>query len=174
MRIAIACDHAAVAHKQAVIARLTALGHQVEDFGTNSTDSCDYSDHGYPAVRSVANGTNERGILICGTGIGMSIAANKVPGIRCALIHNLFTAEVTAAHNKPQVIAFGARVVDATTPENQLGQRPRHLSDATHHTRRIKHDKVTHGLSTTHRIALTDKAGTPEYKQIQTMQINPW
>jgi ribose 5-phosphate isomerase B len=113
MRIAIACDHAAVAHKQAVIARLTALGHQVEDFGTNSTDSCDYSDHGYPAVRSVAKGTNERGILICGTGIGMSIAANKVPGIRCALIHNLFTAEMTAAHNKPQVIAFGARIVDA-------------------------------------------------------------
>jgi ribose 5-phosphate isomerase B len=113
MRIAIACDHAAVAHKQAVIARLTALGHQVDDFGTNSADSCDYSDHGYPAARSVADGTNERGILICGTGIGMSIAANKVPGIRCALVHNLFTAEVTAAHNKPQVLAFGARIVDA-------------------------------------------------------------
>ncbi len=112
MRIAIACDHAGVAHKNAVIARLIALGHQVEDFGTSSTSSCDYSDHGYPAVRSVANGSNERGILICGTGIGMSIAANKVAGIRCALVHNLFTAQITAAHNKPQVLAFGARIVD--------------------------------------------------------------
>lgn len=112
MRIAIACDHAGVAHKNAVIARLTALGHQVEDFGTSSGTSCDYADHGYPAVRSVASGSNERGILICGTGIGMSIVANKVPGIRCALVHNLFTAEMTAAHNKPQILAFGARIVD--------------------------------------------------------------
>jgi ribose 5-phosphate isomerase B len=112
MRIAIACDHAAVGHKNAVLAHLTSLGHEVEDFGTSTESSCDYTDHGYPAVRSVANGANERAILICGTGIGMSIAANKVPGIRCALVHNLFTAQMTAAHNKPQVLAFGARVVD--------------------------------------------------------------
>jgi ribose 5-phosphate isomerase B len=112
MRIAIACDHAAVGHKNVVLAHLKSLGHEVEDFGTSTEASCDYPDHGYPAVRSVANGTNERAILICGTGIGMSIAANKVPGIRCALVHNLFTAQMTAAHNKPQVLAFGARVVD--------------------------------------------------------------
>jgi len=112
MRIAIACDHSAVAHKNAVIARLKALGHQIEDFGTSTDAACDYADHGYPAVRSVANGSNERCVLICGTGIGMSIAANKVAGIRCALVHNLFTAQMTAAHNKPQVLAFGARIVD--------------------------------------------------------------
>jgi ribose 5-phosphate isomerase B len=115
MRIAIACDHAALAHKRAVIAHLTSLGHQVQDFGTDSDAPCDYPDYGLPAARSVASGANERGILICGTGIGMSIAANKVPGIRCALIHNLFTASTTAAHNNPQMIAFGARIVDIPT-----------------------------------------------------------
>ncbi len=115
MRIAIACDHAALAHKRAVIAHLTALGHPVQDFGTDSEASCDYPDYGLPATRSVASGANDRGILICGTGIGMSIVANKVPGIRCALIHDLFTASITAAHNNPQVIAFGARIVDIPT-----------------------------------------------------------
>ena len=115
MRIAIACDHAAVAHKRAVIAHLQSAGHTVEDFGTDSDASCDYPDHGYPAVRSVAEGRNQRGILICGTGIGMSIAANKVPGIRCALVHSVETARITAAHNDPQVLAIGARIVDAAT-----------------------------------------------------------
>jgi ribose 5-phosphate isomerase B len=115
MRIAIAADHAAVAHKRAVIAHLQAAGHTVEDFGTDSDASCDYPDHGVPAARSVAEGRNERGILICGTGIGMSIAANKVHGIRCALVHSVDTARITAAHNNPQMIALGARIVDAPT-----------------------------------------------------------
>lgn len=115
MRIAIACDHAAVAHKKAVIAHLEATGHTVEDFGTNTDASCDYADYAYPATRSVASGRNQRGILICGTGIGMSIAANKVPGIRCALVHSIDTARTTAAHNLPQVLAYGARIVDAAT-----------------------------------------------------------
>lgn len=115
MRIAIACDHAAVAHKKTVIAHLEAAGHTIEDFGTNTDASCDYADHGYPAVRSVASSRNARGILICGTGIGMSIAANKVLGIRCALVHSVETARITAAHNNPQVLALGARIVDAAT-----------------------------------------------------------
>jgi ribose 5-phosphate isomerase B len=115
MRIAIACDHAAVAHKLAVIAHLQAAGHTVEDFGTHSDASVDYSDYGLPATISVAEGRNERGILICGTGIGMSIAANKVPGIRCALVHSVALAQTTAGHNRPQVLAFGARIVDIAT-----------------------------------------------------------
>ncbi len=115
MRIAIAADHAALAHKQAVTDHLRAAGHVVEDFGTRTEASCDYPDYGYPATRSVAEGKNERGILICGTGIGMSIAANKVHGIRCALVHSIETARITAAHNAPQVLAFGARIVDIPT-----------------------------------------------------------
>ena len=115
MRIAIACDHSAVAHKRAITAHLAALGHEVEDFGTDSEASCDFPDFGGPASRSVAAGRNARGVLICGTGIGMSIVANKVPGIRCALVHSVDTARTTAAHNAPQVLALGARIVDPPT-----------------------------------------------------------
>ncbi len=115
MRIAIASDHAAVDHKAAITAWLVAQGHTVQDFGTNSGASCDYPDHGLPATVAVAEGRADRGILVCGTGIGMSIAANKVKGIRCALVHSVDTARTTAAHNNPQVIALGARIVDAAT-----------------------------------------------------------
>lgn len=115
MKIAIACDHAGLAHKRAVCDRLRALGHEPVDFGTASEASCDYPDHAYPAVKAVADGACQRGVLICGTGIGMSIVANKVPGIRCALVHSVDTARTTAAHNDPQVLALGARIVDAAT-----------------------------------------------------------
>jgi len=112
MRIALACDHAAVGHKQALAAALHGWGHAVEDFGTDSGASCDYPDYGYPAVLAVAEGRADRAVLICGTGIGMSIVANKVPGIRCALVHSVEIARITAAHNNPQVLAMGARIVD--------------------------------------------------------------
>lgn len=115
MNIAIACDHAAVAHKRAIAERLRALGHQVQDFGTDSDASCDYPDHGHPAACAVADGRCQRGVLICGTGIGMSIVANKVPGIRCALVDSVELARTTAAHNNPQVLALGARIVDIPT-----------------------------------------------------------
>ena len=115
MRIAIACDHAGPAHKAAITAMLVQRGHVVRDFGTDSTASCDYADLGGPAAQAVASGDCERGVLICGTGIGMSMVANKIPGIRCALAHSIDTARTTAAHNKPQVLAMGARIVDAAT-----------------------------------------------------------
>ena len=115
MRIALASDHAGLAHKRAIIARLEALGHTVDDFGTDTPSACDYADFGIPAAEAVANGLNSRAVLICGTGIGMCIAANKVPGIRCALVHSVETATITAAHNNPQVLAMGARIVDAAT-----------------------------------------------------------
>ncbi|MFM2092853.1 MAG: ribose 5-phosphate isomerase [Planctomycetota bacterium] len=115
MRIAIAVDHAAVEHKRAVIAHLQAQGHTVADFGTDSSASCDYPDHGLPACVAVAKGECQRGILICGTGIGMSIAANKVPGIRCGLAHSVDTARLAANHNNAQVLALGARIVDIPT-----------------------------------------------------------
>ena len=115
MRLALACDHAALGHKVAIAEALRGWGHEVVDFGTDSTASCDYPDHGRPAAEAVASGRCDRGILVCGTGIGMSIVANKVPGIRCALIHSLETARITAAHNAPQMIALGARIVDIPT-----------------------------------------------------------
>jgi ribose 5-phosphate isomerase B len=115
MRIAIAADHAAVDHKRAVADHLRGLGHEVVDFGTDSAASCDYPDHGIPACVAVAKGECHRGILICGTGIGMSIAANKVPGIRCGLAHSVDTARLAANHNNAQVLALGARIVDAAT-----------------------------------------------------------
>lgn len=115
MRIAIAADHSAVEHKRAVAAHLRGLGHEVVDFGTDSAASCDYPDYGIPAAQAVASGDCAKGVLICGTGIGMSIAANKVHGIRCALVHSLDTARLAANHNNAQILALGARIVDVPT-----------------------------------------------------------
>ncbi len=111
MRISLACDHGALALKQAVRAHLEALGHTVVDFGTNTLDSCDYADFGIPAAQAVANGDCERGILLCTTGIGMSMSANKVRGIRCALLSDLMSARLTRQHNDANVIAMGAAVI---------------------------------------------------------------
>lgn len=86
MKISLACDHGGLSLKLAVKQHLEALGHQVEDFGTHTRDSCDYSDFAAPAAQAVAKGQCERGIVICTTGIGVSITANKVKGIRCALL----------------------------------------------------------------------------------------
>ena len=115
MRIAIATDHAAVGHTRAVAARLRALGHEVVDFGTDRESPCDYPDHAIPAAEAVATGACARGVLLCGSGIGMSIAANKVAGVRCALAHSVATAKLAASHNHANVLALGARIVDEAT-----------------------------------------------------------
>lgn len=111
MKISLACDHGAFALKQAVAAHLAALGHEVVDFGTDSLASCDYSDFGAPAARAVASGECERGIVLCTTGIGMSMTANKVRGIRCALLSDLMSARLTRQHNDANMMALGAAVV---------------------------------------------------------------
>ena len=111
MKISLACDHGGLSLKLAVKQHLEALGHQVEDFGTHTRDSCDYSDFAAPAAQAVAKGQCERGIVICGTGIGISIAANKVPGIRAALCGDCFSAQATREHNDANILAMGARVV---------------------------------------------------------------
>ena len=115
MNIAVVGDHSAVGHTRAIIAHLRQAGHQVEDFGTTSEASCDYPDLAGTACESVANGRNERVVLVCGTGIGVSIVANKVPGIRCALVHNEATAQLARQHNNAQALALGARIVDVPT-----------------------------------------------------------
>lgn len=108
--IALACDHGAYALKEAVKAHLLEKGYEVKDFGTNSTESCDYPDFAGPAALSVASGECEKGIVLCTTGIGVCITANKVRGIRCALLHDLLSAKMTRQHNDTNMMALGAGV----------------------------------------------------------------
>ena len=108
MKIAIACDHGALALKNTIIVHLQKQGHQVSNFGTDTLDSCDYPDFAGAAARAVANGECDRGIVLCSTGIGVSIAANKVPGVRCALLHDLMSARLTREHNDTNMMALGA------------------------------------------------------------------
>ena len=114
MKIAIACDHGALALKNSIIAHLEKQGHQVVNYGTNTLDSCDYPDLVKPAATAVANGECERGIVLCSTGIGVSIAANKVKGIRCALLHDLMSARLTREHNDTNMMALGAFITGET------------------------------------------------------------
>ncbi len=109
--IAIGSDHGGFELKQKVIAHLKEQGKEVKDFGTYSLDSCDYPDYGRAVGAAVASGQCEKGIVICTTGIGISITANKVPGIRCALCHNTTTARLTREHNDANVLAIGAAMV---------------------------------------------------------------
>ena len=111
MKIAIACDHGALGLKAAVKNYLLENGHEVLDFGTNTLDSCDYPDYVAPAAKAVAAGECERGIVLCSTGIGVSIAANKVKGIRCALLSDLMSARLTREHNDTNMMAMGAFIV---------------------------------------------------------------
>ena len=111
MKIAIACDHGGLNMKAAVKSFLTKLGHEYVDFGTDSTESCDYPDFALPAAEAVASGECERGIVICSSGIGVSIVANKVPGIRCAHCHDVYCAKYTRYHNDANMIAFGEKVI---------------------------------------------------------------
>ena len=109
--IAIGSDRGGFELKQKVIAHLKEQGKEVKDFGTYSLDSCDYPDYGRAVGEAVASGQCEKGIVICTTGIGISITANKVPGIRCALCHNTTTARLTREHNDANVLAIGAAMV---------------------------------------------------------------
>lgn len=111
MKIAMACDHGAFEYKEELKAMICAMGHEVEDFGCYDTSSVDYPDMIAPAVKSVAEGKNERGIILCGTGIGVSITANKIDGIRCALCSDCFSAKATREHNDSNVLAMGQRVI---------------------------------------------------------------
>lgn len=109
--IAIGCDHAAVALKKAIVDHLQKNGFEVKDFGCYGTDSVDYPDYALKVSEAVAGGECEKGILICGTGIGMCIAANKVKGIRCAHCSDTFSAKATRMHNDANVLAMGERVI---------------------------------------------------------------
>ena len=111
MKIAIGCDHGALALKNKVVSHLEKRGFEVKDFGTYTLDSCDYPDFAGAAAKAVASGECSRGIVLCTTGIGVSIAANKVKGIRCALLSDLMSARLTREHNDTYMMAIGAAVV---------------------------------------------------------------
>ena len=108
MKIALACDHGGYAMKEELKGWLTELGHEYEDFGCYSTESCDYPEFAAAAARAVAGGKCERGILVCTTGIGISIAANKIKGIRCAHCADCLEARLTREHNDANMMAIGA------------------------------------------------------------------
>jgi len=119
--IALACDHGGFELMRVVKSHLDSIGCAYEDFGTYTADSCDYPEFAVRAARAVANCECDKGILICGTGIGMAIAANKVPGIRAAVCFDLFTAGMARSHNDANVLTLGARVIDAALALNIIG-----------------------------------------------------
>ena len=110
MKIAIGCDHGALDLKNKMVAHLLEKGYEVKDFGTHTLDSCDYPDYAEYVARSVAAGECDKGIVMCTTGIGVSISANKVDGIRCALLSDIMSARMTREHNDTNVMALGAAV----------------------------------------------------------------
>ena len=111
MKISVACDHGALDLKNAVKDHLTAKGIEVVDFGCHTLESCDYPDMIAPAAQAVASGECDKGIVLCTTGIGASITANKVKGIRCALLSDVLSARMTRLHNDTNVMALGAGIV---------------------------------------------------------------
>lgn len=141
MKIALGCDHGGYELKQYIIQVLEKLGHTCEDFGCTSLDSCDYPDFGAAAARAVAEGKCDRGIVICTTGIGISIAANKVHGIRCALCGDLFSAEMTRRHNNANMLALGAFLTPAPLAKRIIDVFLNTEFEGGRHQRRI--DKIT-------------------------------
>ncbi len=111
MKLSIGCDHGALALKNKVADHLRAQGHEVVDFGTHTPDSCDYPEFAAAAAKAVASGECEKGIVLCTTGIGVSISANKIDGVRCALLSDPWSARMTRLHNDTNMMALGAGVV---------------------------------------------------------------
>ena len=111
MKIGIGNDHSAVEMKQEITEYLKELGHEVVNYGTDSNESCDYPEYGEKVGRAVVSGEVEKGILICGTGFGISLAANKVKGVRAVVCSEPYTAKLSRMHNDANILAFGARVV---------------------------------------------------------------
>ena len=111
MKISIGSDHGGYQLKTEIKNHLLAQGHQVVDFGTNSNDSCDYPDFAYAAATALSKGEVDFGVVVCTTGMGVSMVANKVKGVRCALCHNENCAEMTRRHNDANMIAFGQKYV---------------------------------------------------------------
>ncbi|MGI5824365.1 MAG: ribose 5-phosphate isomerase B [Bacillota bacterium] len=141
MKIAIGSDHAGFGLKEVIKKHLEELGYEYKDFGTFDESSVDYPDYAFYVGKAVQSGEYERGILVCGTGIGMSITANKISGIRCALCHDVFSAKATRQHNDSNVLAMGARVIGNTLALKVLDAWLEAEFEGGRHARRV--DKIS-------------------------------
>ena len=142
MKIALACDHGGLALKNAIAKYLLENGYETADFGTTTENSCDYPDFALLAAEAVAGGKCDRGIFVCTTGIGISIAANKVPGIRCALCTDATCARLTREHNNANVLALGGGIVGVNLALDIVKTfLETEFSELEKHQRRI--DKIT-------------------------------
>lgn len=137
MKISLGCDHGGYVLMQDVKAHLTELGIEYKDCGTYSTESCDYPDFGIAAARAVSEGECELGIVICTTGIGISMAANKVHGVRAALCSDCYSAEMTRRHNDANVLALGANVVGKGLALKIVDTFLNHSFEGGRHARRV-------------------------------------
>jgi ribose 5-phosphate isomerase B len=138
MRIAVGCDHAGFPLKATVVAMLRELGHSVEDVGTHSTDAVDYPDYARAIAVAVTSGRCDRGIVICGSGVGASVAASKVPGIRAAMCHDTFSARQGVEDDDMNVLSIGARVIGPALAAEVVGAFVRaKFSGAERHARRL-------------------------------------
>ncbi len=143
MKISLACDHGAYELKERLKAHMAEQGHEVLDQGTYGPESCDYPDFGRAAARLVSDGTCDRGVVLCTTGIGMSMVANKVEGVRCALCHEPLSAEMTRRHNDANVLAMGAGMVGPELARRILDVFLTTPFDGGRHQRRV--DKMMEG-----------------------------
>lgn len=141
MKVILTADHAGMTIRKEVIDLLEEMNIQYEDAGCKGTDSVDYPDYALPAAERVASGEFDRGIFICGTGIGMSISANKVKGIRCALTHDVFSAKATRQHNDSNVLALGERVIGPGLAREIAKTWLKTEFDGGRHAKRV--DKIT-------------------------------
>ena len=141
MHIAIGNDHAGIERKKAILDTLQSKGHTFVDCGTNSSESCDYPDYAHKVCVAVQDESAELGILICGTGIGMSIAANKYVGIRAALVQDIDSAKATRKHNNSNILCLGARVINTQTTIDILIAWLETSFEGGRHQRRI--DKIS-------------------------------
>ena len=141
MKVAVANDHGGYCLRKTVFNYLKENNIDYIDFGTDSDASVDYPDYAKKVAYAVRDGVADAGILICGTGIGIGIAANKVKGIRCAIVHDRFTAEMTKRHNNANIIAFGGRVVDEKTTKEILDGYFNSTFEGGRHQLRV--DKIT-------------------------------
>jgi ribose 5-phosphate isomerase B len=141
LKIAVASDHGGFEYKEKLLPFINEMGHETEDFGTADEKSVDYPDFAFALCEKVASGEFDRGILICGTGIGMSIAANKVKGIRCALCSESFSAKLSREHNDANVLALGGRTVGLEIAKEIISVWLKTEFLAGRHQRRV--DKIT-------------------------------
>jgi len=146
MKIAIGADHAGYFLKEELRAELAAKGHEVMDFGTHTGESTDYPDYGTAVARAVADGKAERGVVVCSTGVGISIAANKVAGVRAALAYNADEVALSRQHNNANVLALGARYVNARTAAEWIEIFLTTPFEGGRHQRRV--DKIEQGCKT--------------------------